>query len=52
MKRAVVRPEAEQDFAHAIEYYEREQSGLGKQFSNEFQAATARLVELPGIGSG
>ena len=51
MKRAVFRPDAEADFAHATEYYEREQLRLGTKFSDAFQAVTRRLVEMPGLGS-
>jgi plasmid stabilization system protein ParE len=51
MKLAVFRPEAEQDLASAIEYYERESSGLGVVFSEAFQSATGRVVGMPGLGN-
>ena len=42
---------AERELNDAIQYFEREQNGLGLAFLNEIRRCTAAVVEHPGAGA-
>ncbi|MGH8613689.1 MAG: type II toxin-antitoxin system RelE/ParE family toxin [Gammaproteobacteria bacterium] len=44
-----LRPEAEQDLSDAALWYERQRTGLGKQFLDEVVAIFATIAETPAM---
>ena len=40
-------PEASEDLAACVNYYNSQQSGLGTEFLIEFERTTERILELP-----
>jgi hypothetical protein len=48
--RVVSHPEAEQELAEAVLWYEERQAGLGDDFLDEFEAALTRILANPQAG--
>jgi plasmid stabilization system protein ParE len=46
-RRLVLRQDAENELAEAVDWYEGQSGGLGGDFLAEFDAALARLIESP-----
>jgi len=44
---AIFDPDARSEFLAAVEYYEKCQTGLGRRFRNEVEAAVNKIVETP-----
>ena len=47
MREAIFLPEASEDMEAAATYYEKHQSGLGRQFVAEVRKARDRIIALP-----
>jgi toxin ParE1/3/4 len=47
MKPVVFHPEAEAELRAGIDYYEGQRQGLGAEFRDEVEAATARIAQSP-----
>jgi toxin ParE1/3/4 len=47
VKRAVIHPKARQELADSIDYYERQRSGLGKEFKELIQEVVRTIQERP-----
>lgn len=46
-RRLVVRPRARRELAEAMQWYDEQRPGLGKEFLDSFRAATASIEENP-----
>lgn len=51
MKRLVYHPAAREEFKEAVAFYRFRSKRLANEFAKEFGAVTARLRELPFVGS-
>lgn len=51
MKRLAFHPEAEVEFARASEFYDAERAGLGAEFVNAVDQATAFVLAHPDAGT-
>jgi|SRR4051812_31017797 len=45
----ILHPEASREVAEAVQWYEEQQSGLGKGFAEDTESAIYRLAEFPNL---
>ncbi len=50
-QKIIIRPEAQNDIDSAFDWYEEQNTGLGREFTLEFSSSVDRIVENPQLYS-